>query len=117
MKKLATILAMVLGATNMFAMGAPATGTPQKGSSLMTMVPLILIMVIFYFLILFPQRQQQKKLMEMIKNVKNGDKIVTSGGIHGTVIKIDKTTITIQISSSPKAEMTIEKSVIGKVIQ
>ena len=53
----------------------------------------------------------------MIKNVKNGDKIVTSGGIHGTVIKIDKSTITIQISSSPKAEMTIEKSVIGKVLQ
>lgn len=109
----------LLGAVNLYAMGTPPAGAPQNGKGgggLLTILPLIFILVIFYFLILFPQRQTQKKQIEMIKNLKNGDKVITSCGIHGTITKTDKDTVSLQISSSPKAELIIEKSAISRVL-
>ena len=51
-------------------------------------LPLILIFAVFYFLLIMPQQRRQKKWQQMLNDLKNGDKVVTSGGIRGTVIAL-----------------------------
>lgn len=84
------------------------------GAGITALLPLILIFVVFYFLLIMPQRQQRKKHQELLKNLKRGDKIITSGGIHGTIIKLDKDTVTLQISH--KAELVIDKSAVTRLL-
>ena len=56
------------------------------GSPLFSLLPLIAIFLVFYFLLFLPNQRRQKKQQEMLSNLKNGDRVVTSGGIHGTII-------------------------------
>ena len=60
-------------------------------------LPFILIIVIFYFLLIRPQRKQQKELQERQNALKDGDKIVTAGGIHGIVRDVDDKTVTVEV--------------------
>ncbi len=63
------------------------------------MVPLILIFVIFYFLLILPQRKKQRQHQQMIKETKKGDKIVTSGGIYGTITRVKKNYVEVEIAN------------------
>lgn len=58
------------------------------GSSAVALLPLVLIFVIFYFLLILPQQRKQKKWQQMLEGLKNGDRVVTSGGVRGTVIAL-----------------------------
>ncbi len=58
------------------------------GSSLLTIAPLIFIFAIFYFLLIMPQQRRQKKWQQMLSDLKTGDKVVTSGGLHGTIVAL-----------------------------
>lgn len=58
--------------------------------------------------------QEQKRLKKLIENLKEGDKVVTQGGIHGVVKKVEKNTVTLKIA--PKAEVVFEKTAIVRVI-
>ena len=90
-------------------------GAGQQGSGgLMMFLPLVLIFVIFYFMLIRPQQQQKKKHHELLENLKRGSKVVTSAGIHGSIIKINKDTVIIQIC--PKSELTIDKTAIAQVL-
>jgi preprotein translocase subunit YajC len=60
----------------------------QAGSSLLTFAPLIFIFGIFYFLLIMPQQRRQKKWQQMLGELKNGDKVVTSGGLRGTIVAL-----------------------------
>lgn len=91
----------------------PARPVPQ--GNLMTMLlPFVLVFVIFYVLIILPQRKKQKKHQEMIENLKAGDRIITSGGIHGTVMGVQKDKIEVKISANTKIEIT--KGAIGVIL-
>jgi len=80
--------------------------TPAGGAStLISFVPFILIFVIFYFLLILPQQKRQKKLRTMLEALKKGDKIVTTGGIWGTVTNLGKDTVTLQISDATKIKV------------
>lgn len=72
--------------TSAFAQGAPGLG--GDGGILMSLLPFILIFVIMYFLILRPQQKRVKAHQEMVKNVRRGDTVVTSGGLVGKVTKV-----------------------------
>lgn len=85
------------------------------GAGITAILPLIFIFVILYLLIILPQQRRQKKHLEMISQLKKGDKVVTSGGIHGTIVKINADTIVIQVSQ--KSELTIDKTAISKVFK
>ena len=61
-------------------------------------IPLVLIFVIFYFLLIMPQRKKQRQHQEMVKNVKKGDKITTSGGVYGTVTRVKKNYVEVEIA-------------------
>ena len=70
------------------------------------LIPLILIFVIFYFFLIRPQQKKVKEHKQMVENLKRGDKVVTSGGIVGTVERIiDNEKVEVSISENVKVEI------------
>jgi len=67
---------------------AQATGGGPAGFDLFSLLPLILIFVVFWFLLIRPQQKKMKQHREMIAAIRRGDRILTSGGIFGTVTKV-----------------------------
>ncbi|GIV59626.1 preprotein translocase subunit YajC [Rhodocaloribacter litoris] len=94
-----------------FLMGAPADG---QANPLAMFLPLILIFIVFYFFIIRPQKKKEDQRKKMIEAVKKGDRIVTIGGVHGTVTQVDETSVLAQVDSNTK--LRIEKNAIATVI-
>ena len=69
-------------------------------------LPIIILFVIFYFLLIRPQQKKAKEHKAMITNLKKGVRIITSGGIYGTIISIDDTTIGLEIAEKVKIKIT-----------
>ena len=86
---------------------------PQGANSIMNLVPLILIFVIFYFMLIRPQRKEQKRHQEMLKNLDKNDDVVTTSGIHGTIVSVKEKTILLRIDDNVKIEM--EKNCVSFV--
>ena len=82
-------------------------------SFLVTLLPLLLIFVVFYFFIIRPQKKREQEREEMIDAVKKGDKIVTVGGVHGTVTQVDEGSVLAQVDSNVK--LRIDKKAIANV--
>src|SRR6202140_2484768 len=72
---------------------------------LMAFLPLIIIMGIFYVLLILPAQRRQKKTQEMINALKNGDKVVTSGGLFGTIVGIEGDAIQLRIADQVKVKV------------
>ena len=72
---------------------------------LVQMVPYLLMFVIFYFVLLAPMRKQQKKQKEMLSALKKGDRVVTSGGIHGTVAQVEDQIVWLKIADTVKIKV------------
>jgi len=72
----------------------------QAGNAFLSLVPLLLIFLVFYVLIILPERRRRKKLQELIANLKVGDKIVTTGGIYGTIISLREDTLVVRSDQS-----------------
>jgi preprotein translocase subunit YajC len=88
--------------TPAFAQAAGAAG--DTGSMAMSLLPFALIFVIMYFLILRPQQKKVKEHAEMVKNVRRGDTIITSGGLVGKVTKvIDDDTVEFEVADGIRA--------------
>lgn len=83
----------------------------QQPGGFALFLPLILIMVIFYFLMILPAQRRQKKVTEMLKTLKNGDKVITTGGIYGTIVGLEDDTVQLRIAEQVK--MKISRSAIG----
>jgi preprotein translocase subunit YajC len=85
---------------------AAPSAAPSITEQLLQMLPMfILIVVIFYFLIYRPQKQQREKHKALLNELKKGDKVVTSGGIWGTVTNIGKETVTLQVAENAKIKV------------
>ena len=91
-----------------------AAGTSSAGSMATSIITFGLIIVIIYFLIIRPQRKRDKEAKNMISSVAKGDKIVTIGGIHGTVVAIREQTIVVKVDDNSRIEFT--KSAISSVV-
>jgi preprotein translocase subunit YajC len=61
---------------------------------------------IFYFLMILPAQRRQKKAAEMLKNLKNGDKVVTNGGIYGTIVGLEDDAIQLRIAEQVKIKVS-----------
>lgn len=81
----------------------------------MTFIPLLLVFVLFYFLIIVPQRKRQRAVDTMLDNLKSGDKVVTNGGIYGTIVSIreDKRTMQLKISENPVVRVEVARTAIS----
>jgi len=84
---------------------------------LMQFLPLILIFVLFYFMFIVPQRKEQKKHQEMLNALKEGDKVVTSGGIVGVITKINDKDEVIKVTSAESTVFNVLRSNVSKKIE
>ncbi len=85
-----------------------------QGSAMSSLVLMALIFAVFYFIVLMPARKQQKKKDAMIAALKKGDRVVTAGGIHGTVAAVEDTVVLLKVAENVK--LRISKSAVGGVI-
>jgi preprotein translocase subunit YajC len=72
-------------------------GSGQGGMTVWAFAPLIFIFAIFYFLLIMPQQRRQKRWQEMVSNLKTGDKVMTGGGIRGTIIAIKDDAVHLRV--------------------
>jgi preprotein translocase subunit YajC len=82
---------------------AQAPGAP--GGGLVTFLPLVVIMVIFYVLLILPAQRRQKKTQAMLSALKTGDKVLTSGGIYGTIVGLEGEAVQLRIADQVKVKV------------
>jgi preprotein translocase subunit YajC len=75
------------------------------GGPLTQLLPFVLIFGIFYFLLIRPQQVQRRKTQEMLTNLKTGDRVVTSGGIYGTITGFRDNIVQLQVASQVKLDV------------
>ena len=93
--------------------GASDTTAPQAPPAWSPFIYILLFIGMIYFALIRPQMQAKKKVEETIKSAKTGDKIVTTGGIHGVITNVKDSTVILKIADNVKIE--IEKSHIDKI--
>ncbi|MBT3237811.1 MAG: preprotein translocase subunit YajC [Rhodospirillaceae bacterium] len=93
---------------------AQSAGAAQ-GGGLEAMFPLVLIFVVFYFLLIRPQQKKAKEHKGMLESIRRGDRVVTGGGIIGTVSKvIDDAELTVEIA--PDIKVRVQRSLVAVVL-
>ena len=80
-------------------------------------LPIVLIFVVFYFLLIRPQQQRQKQLKTMVSALKRGDRVVTSGGILGTVQKVREGATEVEVEIAPNVRVQVVRDTISTVLQ
>jgi preprotein translocase subunit YajC len=88
--------------------------TDGGSSPLGFFLPLVLMIVIFYFMIMRPSQKRKKEHQSMLDNLKKGDKVLTSGGIYGTVAGLDEKSVLVEIAD--KVKIKIDRGYIANVI-
>lgn len=97
------------------AMAAPGADAAGSASIVPTLITFGLVFVIFYFLIIRPQNKKQKETKQMLDSLKKGDKVVSIGGIHGTIQSIKDDSVVLKIDTNTK--MTFQRSAISNVVE
>lgn len=98
------------------AMAQPG-GAEGGGGGMGAFLPIILIFVIFWFLILRPQAKKQKMHQKMLEELTPGDKIVTTGGIHATILKVNDDAKTLGIKVANDLKLTIDRGAVARVLR
>ncbi|WP_069659811.1 preprotein translocase subunit YajC [Arcticibacter eurypsychrophilus] len=80
-------------------------------SQLMSFLPMVLIIVVFYFFMIRPQMKKAKDQKKFIEELKKGDKVITSAGIHGKIVEMNDTSFLIEVESGTK--IRFDKSAIS----
>jgi preprotein translocase subunit YajC len=83
-----------------------AEGASVPMGGLMSFLPFILIIGIFYFLIIRPQNKKQKETQKMLSALKKGDKIVTIGGVHGTIQSVKESSVIVRVDDNCRIEFS-----------
>ncbi len=84
-----------------------------QASPFISFVPLILIVAVFWFFLIRPHQKKQKEHQQMVSNLKKGDRIVTTGGIFGTVIKVGDDRMTVEIAD--KVRVQLERNQVSRM--
>jgi len=98
-------------------MGTPqgAEGAQPAGGGIGTLISFGLIIIIFYFLMIRPQNKKRKETEKMLSALKKGDKVVTIGGLHGTIQSVDETTVIIKADDNVKLKFL--RSAVSNIAQ
>ena len=97
------------------AMGAPGGAAGQQGGGGFSgLFMMLIIFGIFYFILIRPQQKKMKEHKKMVEQLKKGDKVVTSGGIYGTVVGVGADTLKVEIADGVKVK--IARSTVGTVL-
>jgi len=87
---------------------------PPAPNPFINLAPIVAIFVIFYFLLIRPQQKQQKEHEAMLKNLKSGDKVLTTGGLYGTITGFKGDDLEVQFSQTVK--LTVARSAVASVV-
>jgi len=85
--------------------------TPEGGSPWLQFVPFALVLAIFYFIILMPMKRKQQKVQEFLDHLKVGDRVITTGGIHGQITRLGDLSVQLQIADKVRVE--VARAAIG----
>lgn len=88
------------------AMAQPSGGAGQQSNPIAAFMPLILIFMIFYFLLIRPQHKKQKEQQAMLSGLQKGDKVITTGGIHGIVANVKDDIVSIKVAENVKIDVS-----------
>ena len=92
-----------------------ALGTPTQGSTgspWLQFVPFIFVLAIFYFIVLMPMRKRQAKVSDFLAGLKVNDRVITSGGIFGTITKVGDASVQLQVANNVRLEVS-RAAIIG----
>jgi preprotein translocase subunit YajC len=92
---------------------AQSAGDAASQSPFFQFIPLVLILGLFWFLIIRPQQKNQKEHVRMVDSLSKGDKVITNGGIFGTIVKVGDDRITLEIAS--KVQIQIERQQVARM--
>ena len=92
-----------LGFPSLLAMAAPSGANP---SPWLQFVPFVLVLAIFYFIILLPMKKKQQKVQDFLAGLKVNDRVITSGGIFGTVTKVAEASVQLQVANNVRIEVS-----------
>ena len=92
---------------SLFALAA----TPEGGSPWLQFIPFALVLAIFYFIILMPMKRKQQKVQEFLDHLKVGDRVITTGGIYGSVVKLGDVSVQLQVAD--KVRIEVARTAIG----
>ena len=95
-----------------FLQSAPASA---PGSFLTSLLPIVLMIAIFYFLVFMPMRRQQKNTREMIKTLQNGQTVLTSGGIIGTIVAVNDDTLVLRVKPD-NLKIQVSRNAVTSVV-
>ena len=87
----------------------------QPTNSIALFAPYILIAVVFYFLLFMPMQRQKKKQAEMLKNLKSGDQVTTTGGIVGTIVSVETDTIVLRVKPD-NVKLQFSRASVGTLV-
>lgn len=96
-----------------YAMGGGSGGAGGQGGGIGAFIPLILMFAIFYFLLIRPQQKKAKAHRELVSALRKGDKVVSSGGLHGVVTGLTDEVVTMEIA--PKVRVKVSRGSISGV--
>ena len=99
----------------LFFMQPAGQGDGGGGGMTSTLIMFGLIFVIFYFMIVRPQQKRQKERQRMLDALKKGDKVLTAGGIHGTIMGIEEKTVLVQIADGIKVK--VDRGSVSSVVK
>jgi preprotein translocase subunit YajC len=98
---------------NLIAPFVLAMAQPQGAPSpLVQLMPIVLIVAIFFFLVVLPMRKRQSKVQAFLAALKTGDKVITSGGIYGTITRVDESTLQLQVADKVRIDVA-RNAVVG----
>ena len=84
----------------------------QAGNPLIQLIPFALVLAIFYFIILLPMKKRQKKVKDFLEALKVGDRVITTGGIYGSITKITDDTLQLQVAQNVRLEVA-RSAIVG----
>ena len=90
----------------LFGMLLALGGSTGQVSPLIQLIPFALVLAIFYFVILLPMKNRQKKVAEFLAGLKVGDKVVTSGGLFGSIAKLGEASVQLQIAPNVRVDIS-----------
>lgn len=96
---------------------AGAGGGGEAPSALVTFFPFIIIGVILWLLIFAPQRRQEKERKAMLGGLSKNDKVITAGGIYGTITKVKESSVLVRVSDKPEVIFEVLRTSVGRVVK
>lgn len=90
-----------------------ATTANASGGGLQLIIMMVLMFAVFYFLLIRPQQKRQKEHRNLLNSLKKGDKVVTIGGLHGTIVEVTDDTVVLRVNDVTK--MTFNRNSVSSV--